>query len=713
MSYDEAVKIIGAGTKKGAQQGIPLMITKQMEKQLKDLGYSQEEIDKLKPEQAKNIIDNKIAKAAPQQQALTEEERMYDDLANNMVSIPWTSVVYDPSAPGNKRATSGSNKIIDFADRKIVVIPINGRNIPFYLSTGGGGKKGVPAGKWYPFFGLSEEGWFNKLGEKEINNYYGSEVLKGLSEALDRNIGDIRNDNTIPKVPSKGTHMDVINKDLNPTENEKADTRTIIESNIKDVVDFLKQSVSKPGQPTASTEEPVVLPIQNGTMQFSTSTETFAEYYSFEVKDGKIVSGKYRSSFQGEYRDSQEERPIPESELNSTYNKVKNYKDQKIKETTPAPKGKPGEQLDLFDQEEITSDDTVVIESLRGKVIYTSPGMNIQEAVDSDPFIFSGDDIIARELANSGIELFYDMTPENMTQKIAEFWNTRKQPGSKITESDIDAMTAAINRAYLEMKSLSDEGFTILTHSMALLNNPQTPLDLVITPTKGSVYKKAQSDVLRINERRSAELGARATKTHRVTDAESILEVLTGKSKIKASKATVSDRAFADQVSEIKSITSIADMQYEMSFMKDSELADLGVTRDEADKLLNDRLNELSKAPNFEDIAQGDILIDKDGTQLYVVWHNNQTGEMAVRPVGTKAKGEILKESNYLDKIKSIFAKGMNIQSTKPVVTPEEQKTAEDNIKASVAELDPAALREIENQIDTDEDSALDDIELC
>jgi len=672
MSYDEAVKIIGANTKKGT-----------------------------------GTAPAQQPAATPQQQALTEEERMYDDLANNMVSIPWTSVVYDPSVPGNKRATSGSNKIIDFADRKIIIIPINGRNIPFYLSTGGGGKKGVPAGKWYPFFGLSEEGWFNKLGEKEINNYYGSEVLKGLSEALDRNIGDIRNDNTIPKVSSKGTHMDVINKDLNPTENGKADTRTIIENNIKDVVDFLKQSVSKPGQPTASTEEPVVLPIQNGTMQFSTSTETFAEYYSFEVKDGKIVSGKYRSSFQGEYRDSQEERPIPESELNSTYNKVKNYKDQKIKETTPAPKAQPGEQLGLFD-EETTPDNTIVSEELRGKVMYVSPGMNIVEAVNADPFIIAGDDFIAIELAKSGLEVFEDVTPDNLTKKIAEFWS-----GKNKSQADIDTLTAALNKAYVQMKGLSDEGFTVLTQSMAFLNNKQTPLDLVITPSKGSVYANAQSDVLQIKQRRAAELGARATKTHRVTDATSILDVLTGKEKLKSSKLTLTDENMSEQIENIKNIPAIYDMMYEVDLMTDAQLAELGVTRDEVSDMLENRLQQLSTTPNFDDIAEGDILIAHDGTQLYVVWHHYLHGEMAVRPVGTKDKGEVLTYSNYDKKIKAIFAKGMEIKETKPEITPEEQKAAEENIKASIAELDPTALKEMEDQIDTDEDSALDDINLC
>jgi hypothetical protein len=728
MSYDEVVKIIGAGTKKGAQQGIPLMITKQMEKQLKDLGYSQEEIDKLKPEQAKNIIDNKIAKATPQQQGFdtTGIKRMTQDefafylqslIQSNQINLTQKQV-YDlltvrpelREAKLNESDTEWSKRFVtDPAYKNAVNVIDNNKEM-----------KGTANPAWV---GITINDPTNKERDGRHKGYvtisaasidnFATNVLTTVEDLFNelkaagynghlkmpssRNGLALRFDNIVIHGATQADvalALPIIEKYLTSKGMTVEGTKTGIDKNNTSHTDLLAEDVVNGNIKSPSQSQPTVDRKEELRKEIAGEEDRIQSLYNF-------IAGT----------DSNAAIVATEKQIKEAQEKLKALRDELA--ALEKPKGKPGEQLDLFDQEEITSDDTVVIESLRGKVIYTSPGMNIQEAVDSDPFIFSGDDIIARELANSGIELFYDMTPENMTQKIAEFWNTRKQPGSKITESDIDAMTAAINRAYLEMKSLSDEGFTILTHSMALLNNPQTPLDLVITPTKGSVYKKAQSDVLRINERRSAELGARATKTHRVTDAESILEVLTGKSKIKASKATVSDRAFADQVSEIKSITSIADMQYEMSFMKDSELADLGVTRDEADKLLNDRLDELSKAPNFEDIAQGDILIAKDGTQLYVVWHHHLHGEMAVRPVGTKGKGEILKESNYLDKIKSIFVKGMDIKSEEPVITPEEQKTAEENIKASIAELDTNALREMEKDIDTDEDSALDEIDPC
>ena len=83
--------------------------------------------------------------------------------------------------------------MIDLADRKIVLVNINGVDMPFYLSTGHGGKYGVLSGKWYPFFGLDPDGWFNKGTEDDINDYYGSSKLREVAEALDNKWGDIRN----------------------------------------------------------------------------------------------------------------------------------------------------------------------------------------------------------------------------------------------------------------------------------------------------------------------------------------------------------------------------------------------------------------------------------------------------------------------------------------------------------------------------------------
>jgi hypothetical protein len=76
--------------------------------------------------------------------------------------------------------------------RIIVVIDVDGIPMPFYISTGAGGKSSPP-GHWYEFWGIGPNGWFNKTTQPEIDSHYGSAKLKAICNQLDSTIGDIRN----------------------------------------------------------------------------------------------------------------------------------------------------------------------------------------------------------------------------------------------------------------------------------------------------------------------------------------------------------------------------------------------------------------------------------------------------------------------------------------------------------------------------------------
>jgi hypothetical protein len=182
------------------------------------------------------------ARRQPDNQARGAKESTedYESIIRNRPDIPYDTLSFD-EATGETRASSGSSPLIRLAERVVTVLHINGRNIPFYLSTGYGGKKGVEPGKWYPFFGLASDGWMNKLSDKEINDYYGSAELRELSLALDRLIGDVRNDERIPKARLSGKHRDFVNQNLSPAENETSTTREKIEANIADIVAFLRE----------------------------------------------------------------------------------------------------------------------------------------------------------------------------------------------------------------------------------------------------------------------------------------------------------------------------------------------------------------------------------------------------------------------------------------------------------------------------------------
>lgn len=164
--------------------------------------------------------------------------------------IPYITKVW--KGVGKTETLSGSSDIVDLAGRKIILLDMNGVNCPFYLSSGSGGKIDVPAGKWYPFFGISSDGWINKGSSKEINSYYGIELLKYYAQYLDKTIGDIR-DKEYPKVAGSSAtdetkdwpHIKAINKDLNPAVNEMSDTRENLNRNIEQWKQKLRQAIQK------------------------------------------------------------------------------------------------------------------------------------------------------------------------------------------------------------------------------------------------------------------------------------------------------------------------------------------------------------------------------------------------------------------------------------------------------------------------------------
>jgi hypothetical protein len=107
--------------------------------------------------------------------------------------------------------------VAEFSDRPMVLVNVNGVRIPFYISTGMGGKKDVPVGEWYPIFGI-KDGWFNKGQQDEINDYYGSPELKEVAQWLNNNIGDIRSEN-IPQIietDEKEFAEQQLNRDVSP-----------------------------------------------------------------------------------------------------------------------------------------------------------------------------------------------------------------------------------------------------------------------------------------------------------------------------------------------------------------------------------------------------------------------------------------------------------------------------------------------------------------
>lgn len=107
--------------------------------------------------------------------------------------------------------------ILNDRGRDVILIDLGTIKMPFYNSTGEAGKERVVAEKWYPIFGIDPtSGWFNKPSQTQINNYYGSDILKSTSQKLDDLLGgkdcgwNVVDD-------KKSTIYNIINQDLSPT----------------------------------------------------------------------------------------------------------------------------------------------------------------------------------------------------------------------------------------------------------------------------------------------------------------------------------------------------------------------------------------------------------------------------------------------------------------------------------------------------------------
>lgn len=79
--------------------------------------------------------------------------------------------VFLEPTPTNSGTTS---EIVAHSQRAVSIVKINGKRLPFYVSSGHSGKEkeyGIPSGKWYPLQGISEAGWLNKMPDM-LNNPY-------------------------------------------------------------------------------------------------------------------------------------------------------------------------------------------------------------------------------------------------------------------------------------------------------------------------------------------------------------------------------------------------------------------------------------------------------------------------------------------------------------------------------------------------------------
>jgi len=142
-----------------------------------------------------------------------------------------------PIQPNND-ATGKPIYIHDNSGRYTVAVDMGGISVPFYNSTGQGGKVGVAVDKWYPFFGIGPDGWINKGSEATINDFYGSDKLKRVAQVLDNTLGlpsRAKNVSGWPGNRGDGNYfISIVNRGLDPA--AKSDRSTKLRDNMLSVL---------------------------------------------------------------------------------------------------------------------------------------------------------------------------------------------------------------------------------------------------------------------------------------------------------------------------------------------------------------------------------------------------------------------------------------------------------------------------------------------
>lgn len=157
--------------------------------------------------------------------------------------------------------------VLSHSGRAKTLVNINGVIVPFYLTSGSGGKGLIPG--WYPFGGIGKDGWLNKTGKPDMETYYSrligqenADLLKAIAAKLNEQYGTdaevFKNPDADPTtiVRPITTLLDKVEDYINskllftPTSNKQTDTVTNFERNMTQLGEALTSA--RTPEPTAT-----------------------------------------------------------------------------------------------------------------------------------------------------------------------------------------------------------------------------------------------------------------------------------------------------------------------------------------------------------------------------------------------------------------------------------------------------------------------------
>lgn len=205
---------------------------------------------------------------------LQEAEQVLDDRLNDLVNNIITQDINLGGGISVSGITVDGNtfSVLNISERMVTIVDIGGVQVPFYLTTGQGGKNLTPS--WYPMFGYSPSGWLNKTDGKDMESYYerlvgkeNADILKSVAEKLNTQFGITPNSIKQTGIITAEQTYNAVNSifDFTPAENQKIDASV----NAKDELEKLENNIKSVGDKISG----VTLTEGNTTQQSATQTE--------------------------------------------------------------------------------------------------------------------------------------------------------------------------------------------------------------------------------------------------------------------------------------------------------------------------------------------------------------------------------------------------------------------------------------------------------
>lgn len=518
--------------------------------------------------------------------------------------------------------------VLSHHGRAKTLVNINGVIVPFYLTSGAGGKGLIPG--WYPFGGIGKDGWLNKTGKADMETYYSrligqenADLLKAVAAKLNEQYGTdaevFKNPDADPTTTDKPVTSladkteDYINSKLpfTPTSNQTAETLTNFESNMTQLGEALTSARST--EPTATPTE-------------ETNEEKVAKLRAQEQKDLLNAIPNIES-----YKDA--EGKVDKSKLSplelQMYNQIYERYDKLI---SPL--------LGIETKTDTQSAKSIVTPKLQGKVIYVNPSTDSTTKLFDMPGVVYGNTIYAsvvvgefsdelveklRELAESASPTAYtaaakavvNVIDNGLTQSNIKDFNFALSTLRTAKAKDVPTgLSSTLNyvmsnivwdKTMTQARELADQGLTVVFD-----NNDAAASNKVDIAFIGETDITAKSTDQAKANRERAIAGIASTKVIPTPSGKSIIDILEGKaeSDIQTSRAIqeLKNSIYTANKSELRSIKDELNSLNSLGVL-DAILKQQNLTSAQVRDAIAKREEVLKDVLDINDISVGEVVM--------------------------------------------------------------------------------------------------------